>query len=152
MGELDSICNFRRLSPLLTTAGQPTEPQLRLVAGSGTEVVVKLGLTGTDHALADERGTVAVLGVSDVHIPVRWGAPSDSDLEELFGALRHHQGKRVFVHCAKNMRVSVFMAPYRVLEQGWTPAAALASVRSVWEPNAVWHAYFWRQLQRYGAR
>lgn len=151
MSEFDSICNFRHLSPLLTTAGQPTESQLKLLADNGIEVVVNLGLTNTDYALADERSAVEALGMEYVHIPVAWDAPADSDLDQLLSVLRGCNGRRLFVHCAKNMRVSVFMALYRVLDLGWTPEAALVDVRSIWEPDAVWRAFFKAQLARHNA-
>jgi hypothetical protein len=119
-----------------------------LLANCGVEVVVSFGLTNTDYALADERGTVEALNMDYVHIPVRWDAPVDSDVDQLLDVLRRHQGRLLFVHCARNMRVSVFMGVYRVLEQSWTAEAALADVREVWEPDAVWRALLDAQLAR----
>ena len=39
------------------------------------------------------------------------------------------------------MRVSVFLALYRILELGWTYTDAMAQVTDVWEPDAVWQAF-----------
>jgi hypothetical protein len=49
--------------------------------------------------------------------------------------------KRVFVHCAANKRVSVFMALYRQLRQRWSPDAVMPDVHSIWEPDDVWSLF-----------
>jgi uncharacterized protein (TIGR01244 family) len=139
------IRNWRELSPQLATAGQPSAEQLAAVAAAGYRVVINLGLTGTDYALSDEAGLVASLGMEYVHIPVAWEGPTSEDVERFAAALREAGGKRVFVHCAANKRVSVFVALYRIRELGWPVETALAAVRDVWEPNAVW-ARFIEQL------
>jgi uncharacterized protein (TIGR01244 family) len=135
---LERIYNFVQLSEDLATSGQPTEAQLECIAQAGFEVVINLGLTGTDYALADEEGLVRRLGMSYVHIPVLWEAPSREDLEGFFFVLQEHQERRVFVHCAANMRVSVFMALFRILHQGWSYEPAFQVVRRVWEPDGQW--------------
>jgi hypothetical protein len=50
-------------------------------------------------------------------------------------------GKRVFVHCAANKRVSVFMALYRQLRQGWSPDSVMPDVLDVWEPDTLWRQF-----------
>src|SRR5262249_38660284 len=64
----------------LATAGQPSEAQLREVAAAGFQVVVNLGLTGTDYALPDEAGLAAALGLEYHHLPVLFDAPRVDDL------------------------------------------------------------------------
>jgi protein tyrosine phosphatase (PTP) superfamily phosphohydrolase (DUF442 family) len=73
---MNDIKNFVYISDRLATAGQPTEDQLREIAKAGYEVVINLGLTGTDYALPDESGLVELLGLKYVHIPVKWESPS----------------------------------------------------------------------------
>lgn len=46
------------------------------------------------------------------------GQPRDQ-LFAFFAAMDRHRGERVWVHCAANMRVSVFLGLYRVIRQGW---------------------------------
>ncbi|MGV8084606.1 MAG: methyltransferase domain-containing protein [Coriobacteriia bacterium] len=76
-----------------------------------------------------------------VHIPVVWENPTRADLIAFFAAMDEHLHQRVLVHCAANMRASVFIALYRIARLGWDPGAAWQDVRTVWEPNEVWAAF-----------
>jgi hypothetical protein len=51
------------------------------------------------------------------------------------------QGKSVFVHCVKNMRVSAFIYLYRILRQGWTSDDAILNLIEIWEPEGTWAAF-----------
>jgi lipopolysaccharide biosynthesis regulator YciM len=48
------------------------------------------------------------------------------------------QGEKVFVHCARNMRVSAFVFLYRVLRQGVPADEALPDLLAIWQPNETW--------------
>jgi len=138
---LQEIYNYRRLTNDIATAGQPTEEELEAVAQAGFEVVINLALHGAEYSLPDEPGTVESFGMRYIHIPVEWDRPLRADLERFFEAMDELTGKRIFVHCAANKRVSVFIALYRQLRQGWPPDAAMADVLAIWEPDPVWSAY-----------
>jgi protein tyrosine phosphatase (PTP) superfamily phosphohydrolase (DUF442 family) len=98
-------------------------------------------LTHDNYALVDEKGIIEVLGLTYIHIPVQWENPTRADLEDFFQALERNQGKRIYIHCAANMRVSVFMALYRVLHLGWSLERAMVDVRKIWEPNLTWQEF-----------
>jgi protein tyrosine phosphatase (PTP) superfamily phosphohydrolase (DUF442 family) len=144
---LEEIYNFLRLSDRLATSGQPTEEQLTEIGQAGFDVVINLGLTGTDYALEDEAGLVRNLGMEYVHIPVIWEHPTLENLDEFTSTMEDHQGNKLFVHCAANMRVSVFMALYRILHLGWDRERAMEDVRKIWEPNATWDAFIQQALK-----
>jgi len=141
MGKLESIFQYRRLSNRIATAGQPNEEEFRAIAGAGFRVVVNLGLEDADYALPDEKGLVESLGLIYEHIPVLWEAPTESDLHHFFQVLDRHAGKKMFIHCAANKRVSVFMMLYRVLMMGWTTEAAFSEMEQVWHPNEIWQSF-----------
>jgi protein tyrosine phosphatase (PTP) superfamily phosphohydrolase (DUF442 family) len=143
---IESIYNFLQLSENIVTSGQPTEDQIVEIHQAGFEVVINLGLTGTDYALEDEAGLIANLGMKYIHIPVIWENPPLEDLDEFLSTMDLLQGKKIFVHCAANMRVSAFMALYRVLRLGWEPDRAMEDVHRIWEPNAVWDAFIKQAL------
>jgi protein tyrosine phosphatase (PTP) superfamily phosphohydrolase (DUF442 family) len=143
---IESIYNFLQLSENIVTSGQPTEDQIVEIHQAGFEVVINLGLTGTDYALEDEAGLIANLGMKYIHIPVIWENPTLEDLDEFLSTMDLLQGKKIFVHCAANMRVSAFMALYRVLRLGWEPDRAMEDVHRIWEPNAVWDAFIKQAL------
>ena len=139
---LTAIRNFRRIDDRIATGGQPTEAQLRDIAAAGFQSVINLALTTSTDALADEPANVRALGLVHLHIPVDFEAPTAEDYDRFAAAMQAWRGRDVFVHCAANYRVSVFIAIYRVTVLGWRREAALAAVRDVWEPDAVWAAFF----------
>ena len=111
---LEDILNYLPLTPLLATAGQPTETQVQAVQQAGYEVVINLATPTSTNALPDEAGLVAALGMTYVPIPVLWDKPTLDDLQAFFGTLDTYAGRKVFVHCVLNWRVSTFMYLYRV--------------------------------------
>ncbi|MBI5751652.1 MAG: protein tyrosine phosphatase family protein [Hydrogenophilales bacterium] len=145
-GALDRIYHFRWRAPDLATAGQPLEAELRAVADAGFEVVINLALLDAEYSLPDEPGLVRSLGMAFFHIPVIWESPTLEDLQQFFTVMRQVQGRKVFLHCAANMRVSVFLALYRILQLGWSDAEAMALVTDIWEPDAVWQAFIQQAL------
>jgi protein tyrosine phosphatase (PTP) superfamily phosphohydrolase (DUF442 family) len=82
-----------------------------------------------------------------VHIPVRFEHPTADDLRRFLEAMDEHASRRVFVHCAANMRVSAFLGLYRVLRLGWDEDRAFALMREIWEPDAVWCAFLGQALR-----
>lgn len=143
--------NFREVDHHLSTAGQPNEAQLASAARDGFQVVINLGLhTDPRYALADERACVESLGMTYVHIPVEFGAPTEADLTAFFEAMDANEGRRVLVHCAANMRVTAFVGLYRAITQGRPRDEAFAVMRSVWEPNAVWADFIRAMLDKHG--
>ncbi len=144
---LQEIYNYRRLTDLIATAGQPSEEELAAVARAGFEVVVNLALHDVEYSLPDERQTVESLGMGYVHIPVVWERPLRADLERFFEIMDDLAGKHVFVHCAANKRASVFMALYRQLRQVWPPDATMPDVLAIWEPDAVWQQFMEQMTQ-----
>ena len=98
------------------------------------------------YSLRDEAGAVAALGIEYIHIPVRFDAPSRIDLERFFDAMDRCKDRRVWVHCAANLRVTAFLGLYRRLRLGWPEEDAFSLMKDVWEPNAVWSAFIGSQL------
>ena len=141
------IRNFREVSPSLATSGQPKDQDLASIARAGYEVVINLALHDDPrYSLADEAGTVRSLGMRYVHIPVQFNAPSKADLASFFDAMDQHRARKLWVHCAANMRVTAFLGLYRVLRQGWDYDRAFELMKSVWNPNDVWAAFISRCL------
>lgn len=145
------ILNYLRIDAGLATAGQPSEEELAAVAREGTEVVVNLALHDDPrYSLPDEAGSVGALGMTYVHIPVRFDAPTEADLHTFFTAMEAHRGKKMFLHCAANKRVTAFLGLYRVLVQQWDVERAFAPMKEVWEPNAVWAPFIGSMLRKAG--
>lgn len=133
------IYNYLRIDEKLATSGQPSVEELAAVAKDGTEVVINIALHDDPrYSLPDETGTVKSLGMTYVHIPVKFDAPTEQDLLAFFDAMEKHREKKLLVHCAANKRVTSFLGLYRVLKLGWEVDAAFAPMREIWEPNENW--------------
>lgn len=139
--ELEDIFNLVVLGDDMATAGQPTEAEFSAVARAGYQTVINLALPTSDNALPDERAVIEGLGLEYVAIPVQFDAPTLEDLQRFLAAMDRRAGRRLFVHCAANMRVSVFVALWRVLRLGWEPAQAMADVHRIWRPDCTWSAF-----------
>jgi uncharacterized protein (TIGR01244 family) len=144
---LEDIYNYLRLTDLISTSGQPSEAQIAEIVQAGFLVVINLALSGTDYALEDEAATVQANGMDYIHIPVIWDHPTLADLEAFIQAMDAHQGDKIFVHCAANMRVSAFMALYRIKRLGWEPEKAFEEVKRIWTPNETWQAFIEQTLR-----
>jgi protein tyrosine phosphatase (PTP) superfamily phosphohydrolase (DUF442 family) len=144
---VQDVYNFRQAAPELATSGQPTEEQLGAIAAAGYKVVVNLALHDDQrYSLRDEATSVRALGLDYVHIPVQFGAPTEGDLVAFFDAMDRNSSRRVWIHCAANMRVTAFVGLYRVLRLGWVEEDAFSLMHTVWKPDQVWSAFITSQL------
>src|SRR5580693_7217386 len=136
--KLSEIYGFCAVGDKLGTAGQPTQPQFRAIRESGFEAVINLALPTSDNAIANEGSVVTSLGMSYVHIPVDFKAPTSQDFRAFCRVMEAFEDRPVFVHCAANMRVSAFVFLYRVLRQHVAPAEAEGDLHAIWQPDPVW--------------
>ena len=132
----------------LATSGQPTEEQIRDIAAAGYRTVINLAMPTSPGALADEQKSVETAGMEYIGIPVDFTAPTADHYERFEKELRQRAATPVWVHCALNYRVSAFIAAYRVRVLGWDPEMALAALRQIWEPDAIWADWLTQQLRR----
>ncbi len=140
MNDLAGITNFVQLTPDVGTSGQPKREQFALIKEQGYAGVVNLALPTSDHAIADEGSVVTGLGMSYFHIPVEFSKPTVEDLRTFVGAMRALEGKKVWVHCVVNARVSAFMYLYLKHVRGVDDGAVRSPVLNRWAPtmDAVW--------------
>ena len=144
---IDDIHNFRQAAQDLATSGQPSEDQLAAIAAAGYAVVINLALHDDPrYSLRDEASSVGRLGMEYVHIPVQFAAPTPGDLALFFAAMDRTRDRRVWVHCAANLRVTAFLGLYRRLREGWPEERAFALMRDVWQPNATWASFIAEQV------
>jgi protein tyrosine phosphatase (PTP) superfamily phosphohydrolase (DUF442 family) len=142
------ILNFVEISERLGTGGQPTAEQLSALAREGYEIVINLALPTSDNAIPNEGELVTRAGMTYVHLPVKFDAPTERDLTDFRGLIRAFAGRKVFVHCALNMRVSAFVFLQRVLDEQLPVGNAAVDLHRVWEPDEVWRDFIARMLAR----
>jgi uncharacterized protein (TIGR01244 family) len=139
--ELESIFNYVKITDSLSTSGQPTEEQFTSIAEAGFETVINLLPREKENALKTEEDVVRGLGLDYTYIPVDFGRPTGANFEDFAKAMQTHQDKRVWVHCAVNARVSVFIARYRAEVLGEPLERAREHISAVWEPFGAWPAF-----------
>jgi len=143
---LNDIYKFIELTGKIGTAGQPNEAQLANVAAAGYEAVINLALHDAEYSLPDERATVEALGMAYIHIPVIWQNPQPGNLRDFCAAMQSNQGRKIFIHCAANKRVSVFMALYRIIYLGMSQEEAFRDMQRIWTPDGLWKDFIERIL------
>jgi protein tyrosine phosphatase (PTP) superfamily phosphohydrolase (DUF442 family) len=139
--KLADIYNFVRLSDRIATSGQPTVAQYPAIAEAGYQTVINLALKTSDNALPDEAAIATKLGLEYIHIPVLWEAPTLENFQEFTVTMNAREGKKIFVHCAANKRVSAFMYLYHLLDERCDAEIANAELTKIWQPNEIWQDF-----------
>ena len=139
--------NVHVVDDALWTSGQLSPADIERLPALGVEAVVNLALATSSNAVPGEADTVTALGLPYVQIPVPWEKPEQRHLQQFFGVMDAFTGRKVWVHCAKNMRVSAFVYLWRRLRRGEPDHVARHPMAEVWEPNATWRAFIDEALQ-----
>lgn len=144
---MNKILNYVKINELISTSGQPKIEELELIANEGFEVVINLAMPTTSNALENEDKIVSSLNMSYIHIPVDFENPKISDLKLFLNVLQALGANKVWIHCAKNYRVSAFMYVYHkyILH---TPFEQIdLSIFDMWQPSLVWQELMKVQLE-----
>jgi protein tyrosine phosphatase (PTP) superfamily phosphohydrolase (DUF442 family) len=139
--KLEDIYNFLQLSARIATAGQPTISQYPAIADAGYQTVINLALKESPNALPNEDAIATNLGLEYIHIPVLWEAPTLDNFQEFANVMNAHEDKKIFIHCAANMRVSAFMYLYRQIFDRVDEETARADLAKIWQPNEIWQNF-----------
>ena len=137
---MEEVFNFHQLALNIGTSGQPTTVQFSDIAEANYAVVINLAMHDSDNAVPEEGNIVASLGMTYVHIPVPFDAPTANHLRKFFKIMDSFEGEKIFVHCAANFRVSAFMHQYLTLKKGVSSEQATSPVLRTWLPRMsdVW--------------
>ncbi len=146
---LTCISNYLRIDDRLATAGQPNPFQFGLIKAAGYEVVINLALSNSPDALQDELTVAKSAWLEYIHIPVVWEKPTLMDFELFAQVMKRRQTKKCFIHCAKNMRVSVFIYLWRRLYEQVPHEMAQTAIDAIWTPNEIWQTFLESVLQRH---
>jgi protein tyrosine phosphatase (PTP) superfamily phosphohydrolase (DUF442 family) len=133
--------NIHQVFDWLWTSGQLSEKDIASLTELGIEAVINLALPTSSNALSGEAEFVTRHGIAYIHIPVTWEHPELHLLIQFFGTLKAFEGRNVWVHCAKNMRVSVFIYLYRRLCLQESEEASVHPMQEVWVPNETWQTF-----------
>lgn len=140
--------NTNQVFDWLWTSGQPSERDIASLSGLRIEVVINLALPTSSNALPNELELVTGQGMTYIQIPVLWEKPELTQLNQFFDILEIYENHKVWVHCAKNMRVSAFIYLYRKLCRAESEELASHPMQKVWKPNEVWQSFIRHALQK----
>ena len=137
---MNDVINFFQITDTIGTGGQPSISQLYDIARNGYEVVINLATHNSENAIENEGSVVASLGMTYIHIPVPFEAPTPEHLRKFFGFMNGLSEEKIFVHCAVNARVSVFVFKYLTMERKMQAEKATTPLLAQWLPqmNLIW--------------
>jgi protein tyrosine phosphatase (PTP) superfamily phosphohydrolase (DUF442 family) len=141
MDDPTQIFNYRRLTALITTSGQPSEAQITAIAQSGVVKIINLALHTHERALDDEAGFVHAQGMEYIHIPVDFDNPTEANYKQFCDEMDRCNTQVIHVHCILNARVSAFFYRYQKERLGVAEKQARAMMETVWRPGGVWAAF-----------
>lgn len=136
--------NTYRVFDGLWSSGQLSERDIESLPAQGIEIVINLAPPTAASALPGEAEKVTRQGLSYFQIPVLWENPKPDQFEQFAALLGSVAGRKVWVHCGKNMRVGVFLYLYRRLVLGEDELTASFPLREVWQPNEIWQGFIAR--------
>lgn len=136
--------NTHQVFDWLWSSGQLSPSDISSLPSLGIEVVVNLAPPTSSNALPGEAELITRQAITYVQIPVAWEHPKPEQFIEFVGVLNAFTGRKVWVHCAKNMRVSAFIYLYRKHVLKESEERASYPMREVWSPNEVWQTFIAR--------
>lgn len=147
---VQEIFNYVKVNEQVSTAGQPTEEQLRDLAADGFTAIINLAPVNPPYTPADEAGLARSLGMTYVHIPVEWGNPTDADYDAFEQAMGRLAGEKVLIHCAANFRVTAFYSLYARRHLGWSQTQADDFRAGIWAGSdyPIWEAFIAERMER----
>jgi protein tyrosine phosphatase (PTP) superfamily phosphohydrolase (DUF442 family) len=139
---LKKVFNYYQVPGLFETSGQPNNKQLISIANGGYEVVINLAPNTTiEGRVINEKDILKSNNITYIHIPVDFNNPLDEDFNKFVAALEQNKHKKIWVHCAANMRVSAFVFKYRRDILGLSPKNIEEDLEAIWVPNKTWSSF-----------
>ena len=137
---MDAV-NKYKVFDWLWSSGQLSAADILKLPGLGIDLVINLALPTSANAMDNEASLVTGLGMAYVQIPVIWEQPKVEQFEQFAGVMGAFKGKKTWVHCAMNMRVSAFIYLYRKLVLGESEEVAAFPMRAIWQPDDTWQQF-----------
>ncbi len=138
---LEEITNYIRVSDSIASSGQPEEHEFKDIAQAGFEVVINLAMPDSENAIPEEGYIVTARKMRYVHIPVPFEAPTKDHFKDFISLMNAFKGKKVWVHCVVNYRVSAFLFLYMRFVNNATIEQASRVILKSWKPNDVWASF-----------
>ncbi|MFT5593335.1 MAG: protein tyrosine phosphatase (PTP) superfamily phosphohydrolase (DUF442 family) [Oceanicoccus sp.] len=141
MSEVSSskVFNFIRINDFFSTSGQPSKEEFKKIKDDGFDVVIDLAPVDYErYSIQDEPGVLNSLNLEYIHIPVDFKNPTSENYDEFELALRNFSGKKIWIHCAANYRVTVFFSIWAEKNLGWTKEESNQLIDEIWKSDPNW--------------
>jgi len=132
--EASGIFVARSVDQNLAFSGQLVEADVQTLKSMGFTTVINLA-TFNSEGNGHEDEWVTSSGLSYLHLPVDFSAPTETDLVRFFSLLDSLRGQKVWVHCFVNYRASAFIYLYRIHRLGHENDEAKVSLNEFWTPE-----------------
>jgi len=134
---------YFQITDNVCTSGQPTEEQFSDMSAAGYEAVINLAMHDSEHAIPEEGNIVAGLGMTYIHLPVPFDHPTLEHLKKFIGIMSALEGKKVWVHCVVNKRVSAFMYHYLTKMKNLDEEVATSPILREWrrDMSGAWKTF-----------
>ena len=146
---IETIRDYHQIDYYLATSGQPTPQEFESIAQAQYRLIINLATSKSTNAIANEGVLVTDLGLIYVQIPVLWDEPKLSDVEAFFKIMQSFQGQKIWVHCAKNMRVSCFIYFWQKHILELPESQAMQPMQQIWQPTGVWRTLIERVAAKF---
>jgi protein tyrosine phosphatase (PTP) superfamily phosphohydrolase (DUF442 family) len=148
---MDAVNTFQ-VFDWLWTSGQISEKDISQLQLDGFTTIINLALPSSTNALKGEAELVANLHMNYFNIPVEWELPEVEQFELCARLLSdlHERGHKVWLHCALNNRVSVFVYLYRKLILGQAEEEAIHPMQEIWTPIPLWREFMDEVVAKFG--
>jgi protein tyrosine phosphatase (PTP) superfamily phosphohydrolase (DUF442 family) len=133
--------NTHQVFDWLWSSGQLSAADIGTLPALDIAVVINLAPPNSSNALAGEAELVSAQGLTYVQIPVDWQQPNPEQFNQFVGVMQAFAGRKVWLHCAKNMRASAFVYLYRKLILNQPEVQASWPLQAVWSPNPAWQSF-----------
>ena len=140
--DLSKVFNYHNIDDLFATSGQPNAYQLKLIAENGYDAVINLAPNSVfEGSVINEAEILTANKVKYIHIPVNFNKPKDEDFLKFVNCLEKNKDKKIWIHCAANMRVSAFVYKYRRDILKLEDSEIIEDMNLIWSPNNVWSSF-----------
>ncbi|EPP3356201.1 protein tyrosine phosphatase family protein [Acinetobacter baumannii] len=136
---LSEIPAFSIIHEHLFSSAQPSIEQLKLIKEYGCSTVINLALSNSPDSIKNEDQVCLEYCLNYIHIPIDWETPSSDQCLLVLDLIDHLvQNEIVWIHCAKNKRVSCLMYVYRQFYMNMDMPTCQDLLHEIWEPNETW--------------
>ena len=136
---LREIPQFAAVHAHLCSSGQPSAADLAQIKAYGFSTVMNVALSNAEPHLALEDQICLELDLNYIHLPLAWETPNAEQALLILDLLHCLvQEQMVWLHCAKNYRVSCLMALYKQYYLQQPIEQIHDDLHAIWQPNETW--------------